>query len=105
MQAGGKCAECGYNKNISALVFHHLDEKTMALNSNNLAAASAQQVKEEINKCILLCHNCHNELHNPELSMKQVGKLFAAVDSKLMTMNEACNYFINSPEELPSGEQ
>lgn len=59
---GGKCQKCGYDKCIGALEFHHLnkDEKdfSIAVRSFNL-----EKLKKEADKCILLCSNCHRELH------------------------------------------
>jgi hypothetical protein len=62
---GGKCEICGYNKNISALEFHHLDpsKKEFGLTANT---NSIERQKEEADKCILLCANCHREIHNPQ---------------------------------------
>lgn len=60
---GGKCVECGYNKCNSALEFHHTDpnEKDFTISSNkNL---SFKKIKKELDKCILLCSNCHREKH------------------------------------------
>lgn len=66
---GGKCNTCGYNKNLSALVFHHLDPniKDMSLDARTLGNNSVEVINKELDKCILLCHNCHHELHNPHL--------------------------------------
>lgn len=60
--AGGKCQRCGYDKSLRALEFHHLDpkEKNFTIGETN---ASFLEQKEEIKKCILLCSNCHAELH------------------------------------------
>ena len=59
---GGKCERCGYNKCISALEFHHLDPSTKEFgltgNTNGI-----ERQKKEADKCILLCANCHRELH------------------------------------------
>lgn len=60
---GGKCQTCGYNKSIRALTFHHLDpnEKDIAIaDSSN---RSFSKVKAELDKCVLLCANCHAEEH------------------------------------------
>lgn len=61
--AGEKCAICGYDKCASALEFHHLNpnEKDFTLATNaNIATVKAL---EEIKKCILVCANCHREIH------------------------------------------
>jgi hypothetical protein len=60
---GSKCEKCGYNKSKRALSFHHLDpnEKEFAVSSAN---KSWEKVKSELDKCMLLCMNCHMELHD-----------------------------------------
>ena len=66
---GGKCQTCGYNKCNRSLTFHHLDPsiKTFEVNSNNMFAMAWNKVKAELDKCILLCANCHGELHDKEI--------------------------------------
>lgn len=66
--AGGKCTQCGYCKNLSALSFHHLDpsQKSFSLDSRNLSNRSIKTAKVEFDKCVLLCMNCHTALHNPD---------------------------------------
>lgn len=59
---GGKCAKCGYIKCISALDFHHRSDKEEML-SRLIKDSSKQKVLKEVKKCILLCANCHRELH------------------------------------------
>lgn len=68
---GGKCNRCGYNKNISALDFHHTDplNKEFSLDKRTLGNTSMERILEEAKKCELLCANCHREEHNPEASM------------------------------------
>jgi len=59
------CAICGYNKCGAALEFHHIDadEKigtiAVLINKN----VDMDVITEEIKKCIVLCANCHRELH------------------------------------------
>lgn len=60
---GGKCQICGYNKCSSAFDFHHKGTKSDNLNTL-LKNESRQKILKEIRKCILLCANCHRELHN-----------------------------------------
>jgi len=70
-QKGGKCERCGYDKNLAALHFHHTDPKTKKLNldASTLGNSSEIFLQEEIDKCILLCSNCHMEEHYPQLSL------------------------------------
>lgn len=61
---GGKCEICGYDKCVNALTFHHIDatEKDFGLaQSGNLH--SWEEYLKEVNKCILVCANCHAEIH------------------------------------------
>lgn len=61
---GFKCEKCGYDKCSSSLVFHHLDptKKDFGISSKGLIK-SWEKVKVELDKCILLCANCHGEEH------------------------------------------
>lgn len=66
---GGKCEICGYNKCLGALDFHHLDpsKKDFTISDSNIYK-NLDKLKEEIDKCILVCANCHREIHyNDEL--------------------------------------
>lgn len=62
---GGKCSVCGYSKYQGALEFHHINpsekEDTIANLINELQ--TLEQMKNELNKCILVCSNCHKEIH------------------------------------------
>lgn len=61
------CSVCGYNKCASALDFHHKgDDKefTVARGYNN--NMNFEKVKKEMDKCDILCANCHRELHEKE---------------------------------------
>lgn len=64
---GGCCCKCGYSRNTSALVFHHIDPtiKVFGLTVANLRTYTWNTCLEEAKKCALLCANCHMELHNP----------------------------------------
>jgi len=60
---GGKCLLCGYNKYYGALQFHHLNpkEKDFAI-SNARTSTLNERVIKELDKCVLLCGNCHSEV-------------------------------------------
>jgi len=61
---GGKCEICGYDKCMEALEFHHLDNSKKDFGiSHRGYTRSWEKVKAEIKKCILVCANCHRELH------------------------------------------
>ena len=61
---GGKCERCGYNRYIEALEFHHLDSTKKDFNvSQHGYTRSWERVVKELEKCIMLCANCHRELH------------------------------------------
>lgn len=62
---GGKCEQCGYDRCIGALEFHHLDpaEKDFSIGGKGYTR-SWEVTKEELDKCIMVCANCHRELHN-----------------------------------------
>ena len=67
---GGSCSICGYNNNLAALTFHHISEdKNFKLDMRSLSNRTMQAVLAECEKCILVCHNCHAELHNPHLDL------------------------------------
>lgn len=61
---GGKCQKCGYCTYIGALDFHHKDpeHKDFSIGQNGYTRAW-DTVKKEIEKCLLLCKNCHCEEH------------------------------------------
>lgn len=71
---GGKCIKCGYNKYFN-LVFHHRDPNTKDYDWYNLRKRSWNIICEELDKCDILCHNCHNEVHYDENDLNQM-KLF-----------------------------
>lgn len=62
---GGKCVFCGYDKCQDALGFHHLEseKKEFGLSSSTGLCRSWEKVKKELDKCILVCANCHAEIH------------------------------------------
>lgn len=59
---GGECEICGYKKCYRALEFHHIDpsQKEFKKSSTNKAF---ETLKKEVDKCILVCSNCHMEIH------------------------------------------
>ena len=67
---GGKCQLCGYKRCEDALEFHHVSpsKKDFGVSKDGLTR-SWEKVQKEIDKCILVCANCHRELHNQKRSL------------------------------------
>ena len=62
---GGKCKVCGYNRCIRNLHFHHLDPKEKEFGLSSVGnGLSLEKAMEEMKKCILVCSNCHGEIHS-----------------------------------------
>ncbi len=73
---GGKCICCGYNRCIQALELHHLNPEEKEISLSNYSIGWDKVVKE-LEKCILVCSNCHREIHEgfytkDELFLKKI---------------------------------
>lgn len=60
---GGKCLKCGYDKCAGSLHFHHRDPDKKDPNWIRLKNWNFEKIKKELDKCDLLCANCHGEAH------------------------------------------
>lgn len=62
---GGSCGLCGYSKCYHALELHHIDplQKIFSFGSIRANPKNWLEVFEELKKCILVCSNCHKEIH------------------------------------------
>lgn len=71
---GNKCSQCGYDKCSSALEFHHENEneKEFSISHTN---AKWDLLKQELDKCILVCANCHREIHYKQNESKKAEVL------------------------------
>lgn len=61
---GGRCEICDYDRCIEALEFHHknISQKDFGISEKGYTR-SWKSVMEELDKCIIICANCHRELH------------------------------------------
>lgn len=84
---GSKCQICGYNKSQNALEFHHIDpnEKDFSLSSTRANPKTWSSITEELQKCILLCSNCHREVHEGVSILPKVYQIF---DESLLELKE-----------------
>jgi hypothetical protein len=71
---GGKCEVCGYSKNMAALEFHHINGKDIPwTKERSFLRWRHDKFIAELAKCILICANCHREIHHPNyLNIQQV---------------------------------
>lgn len=65
-EKGGKCEICGYDKCVEALQFHHKEPNEKDFSISQISSYTEKTIKkcyEEIEKCMLVCANCHAEIH------------------------------------------
>lgn len=76
---GSKCQCCGYNSCNEALAFHHIDPtiKDMGFGDTRANPKKWEKLVEELKKCILVCHNCHSEIH---AGVRELPSSFAQFD-------------------------
>jgi hypothetical protein len=75
---GGKCSNCGYNKFNMALEFHHKDKEEKINDISNLVRKFKKdktKINEELEKCVLLCSNCHKEVHSKKYEQDRKEEL------------------------------
>lgn len=63
---GGKCIKCGYNKSVWALEYHHRNPKEKDFAIGSKPSIGWEKLKKELDKCDLVCANCHREIHHNE---------------------------------------
>jgi hypothetical protein len=59
---GGACVLCGYRRHFAALTFHHLDPRLKRFNIAGAHNRSLDSLREELDRCVLVCANCHDEI-------------------------------------------
>ena len=61
---GGSCVGCRLREPVDALEFHHLDPRTKEFGiSTEGIPRRWDKIEAELAKCVLLCANCHREVH------------------------------------------
>lgn len=60
---GGRCKICGYSKYSGALELHHINKSDKSFGIGDKGyTRSWDKIKQELEKCVLLCANCHREV-------------------------------------------
>jgi 5-methylcytosine-specific restriction endonuclease McrA len=70
---GGECVFCGYKNYYGALEFHHKNKKVKDFTIAN-SCMSFDKLKKELDKCELVCSNCHREVHAGLIKMPEFRK-------------------------------
>jgi hypothetical protein len=75
---GGECVCCSYKKCNSSLSFHHLDPSTKSFGFGAIRAniKSWSTIVQELKKCVLVCNNCHHEIHDGMTKVPKDAKRF-----------------------------
>lgn len=109
------CSSCGYNKSIVALDFHHVDpsSKNFSISQcNNLSLN--QRIKDELDKCTVLCANCHREKHStedgvfiPKILKQKSSPICLICGNGCSRGNQRCKscYIKSQSANVPSKEQ
>jgi len=75
---GDSCWICKYNKTWKNLCFHHIDpeDKLFGLSTRELVGTKWSKVIKEMKKCILVCYNCHGEIHDNLINQEKIIKIW-----------------------------
>jgi DNA-binding CsgD family transcriptional regulator len=81
---GGKCQVkmCGYNKSVYALDFHHINPEKKDF-SISAVTKRWETIRKELDKCVLVCRNCHGEIHE-EINLKGHSSIVNKIINKKM---------------------
>lgn len=84
---GNSCQICGYDKCDSALELHHIDpsKKEFSFAGFRAAPRAIDKIRDELKKCILLCSNCHREVHS---GITCLPTDFSTFDEELFNMKK-----------------
>ena len=88
---GDECEECG-NNNIFHLTFHHRDSNEKENTISQIWKNRWSLIEPEIKKCILLCDNCHRELHYNEKKYEERRKTKEVIVNFKGNKCEICGY-------------
>jgi len=80
---GGKCQCCGYCRSLNALELHHIDPREKELTFGKIRASpkSFDKIIQELKKCILVCSNCHREIHD---GIRELPENYEKLDETVM---------------------
>jgi hypothetical protein len=65
------CAICGYKEHTEILQFHHTNKDKSFDIGSAIGNKKDEIIKKEMDKCILLCPNCHDWIHYSKIDIKK----------------------------------
>jgi len=70
-KGGPVCQHCGqdFTGRLECLDFHHVNPEEKDVGLGRILAGSWKRIEAEIDKCIVLCSNCHRTVHRGEDSV------------------------------------
>lgn len=74
---GGVCNRCGWSGNIAAFEFHHMESEEKDFTISNVANRAWEIIEIELNKCELLCSNCHRIEHSNNEGDKFLNEVYS----------------------------
>jgi hypothetical protein len=83
----GGCQICGYNKCNDAIDLHHLHNKQFEVSSRSLQF-SFERVIRELAKCVMVCKNCHSEIHSSNGVKDDLNKLNNDLNIKMSQLSK-----------------
>jgi predicted nucleic acid-binding Zn ribbon protein len=88
---GGKCQCCDYNKCNESLAFHHLEptEKEIGFGEMRSNPKNWEKTVKELRKCILVCHNCHSEIH---AGVREIPETFVKFNEEYSDYKKVADY-------------
>lgn len=72
---GNECIVCGYNRCSRNMTFHHLDPELKEFGISGNHSKSWENIRSELDKCVMLCSNCHGETHNGLIELQTLIEL------------------------------
>ena len=76
-----KCSVCGYDRCIGAIEFHHFNAGEKDFEVSKMSSFSKEKIISELEKCLMLCANCHREIHAGVLSKEEACKKISVDDT------------------------
>lgn len=71
---GGKCIICGYKKYVGALDLHHVNGVKKFTFGDHAYRHNFEEIKAELDRCVLICSNCHREVHGGLIDLASFSK-------------------------------